>query len=925
MRLTTLLFLCSVSVATLAQEKKQIDHHAYADWKSLSEETISRKGNVVTYHIAPLKGDGVQYIEYKGKQLTFDRGSRAKISASESFVAFKISTQHDSLRKLELDKVPKKKWPKDSLAIHLLASDTTIYFHKVKSYKIGEKGGEKIAIHRTDKYELPKPAVKKKKCKFFGKKKKEEAPKEKYNGSVLTFYDASAGTTGNIEGVKEYTVNKEGNAWSWITSKTYNDSIDSCFITVNMDLENPKTIWKNAGEAINLSFDEKGNQLAFLASADTGDVKVHSLYLWKKGWEAPKMIVDSLSKEFSNYYSVSKNKQPYFSKSGGRLFFGVGKKPVKEPKDTLTKEEKYKLDLWSWTDGKLQPQQLKEVNRQKKRSDLYVYHIEDSKIVQLSDSTHQGVSIPFHNDGEYGLIMTQHPYLKEMTWDGWFYDYYRINIKTGEKEKVLEHHSWDGSLSPSGKYFTWYSREDSTWMLKNLENNTTVNLTGNSDGVFHQKYHDVPGLPGPSGGVRWLLDEQNALVQGQYDAWVCSPTGGKSYRLTKGKEKNVSYYYSKLDYEEVYIDLTKELFFRTFNEITKEEGIAKYDFNGISDVFSEPYKITLFTKAKESNKVIFRQSSLQQYPEVQLTDLTFKKRKVLSSTNPQQKDYNWASVELVSWNTYEGDSLSGLLYKPEDFDSTKKYPLMVYFYERYADNIHFHYMPKPTASIIYPTEYASNGYVIFIPDIAYKTGHPAKSAYNCIVSGTESMVKQFPFIDSTRMALQGQSWGGYQTAQLITMTNIYQCGMAGAPVSNMFSAYGGIRWGSGISRAFQYEKGQSRIGQTIWEAPELYVENSPIFHLPKVQTPLLIMHNDGDGAVPWYQGIELFAGLRRLNKPVWMLNYNGDEHNLTRTANKIDLSIRMRQFFDHYLLDKEAPQWMEQGIPAINKGKDNAY
>ena len=182
-----------------------------------------------------------------------------------------------------------------------------------------------------------------------------------------------------------------------------------------------------------------------------------------------------------------------------------------------------------------------------------------------------------------------------------------------------------------------------------------------------------------------------------------------------------------------------------------------------------------------------------------------------------------------------------------------------------------------------------------------------------------------PNIDSKRMGLQGQSWGGYQTAQMITMTNRYAAAMAGAPVSNMISAYGGIRWESGLNRQFQYEKQQSRIGATLWEAPELYIENSPIFNLPKVKTPLLIMSNDEDGAVPWYQGIELFTGLKRLGKPCWMLNYNGDKHNLMKNANRIDLSIRMRQFFDHYLQGAPAPKWLTDGIPATVKGEEMRY
>ena len=276
----------------------------------------------------------------------------------------------------------------------------------------------------------------------------------------------------------------------------------------------------------------------------------------------------------------------------------------------------------------------------------------------------------------------------------------------------------------------------------------------------------------------------------------------------------------------------------------------------------------------------------------------------------------------MRWTSPLGKELEGLIYKPEDFDSTKSYPMLVYFYELYGDRKHQHYIPKPTASIIYATEYTSAGYVVFMPDIRYDPGYPARGAYDCIMSGTDEVLKRYPNIDETRMGLQGQSWGGYQTAQLITMTNRYKAAMAGAPVSNMFSAYGGIRWGSGLNRQFQYERSQSRIGKTIWEAPELYTENSPLFGLPNVETPLLIMHNDEDGAVPWYQGIELFTGLKRLNKPTWLLNYNGDDHNLMKNANRMDLSIRMRQFFDYYLQDQPAPEWLIHGIPAVDKGRD---
>ncbi len=169
--------------------------------------------------------------------------------------------------------------------------------------------------------------------------------------------------------------------------------------------------------------------------------------------------------------------------------------------------------------------------------------------------------------------------------------------------------------------------------------------------------------------------------------------------------------------------------------------------------------------------------------------------------------------------------------------------------------------------------------------------------------------------------MQGHSWGGYQTAYLATQTDMFACGESGAPVSNMTSAYGGIRWGTGMSRMFQYEKSQSRIGDTLWNARDKYINNSPLFFADKVNTPLLILHNDQDTAVPWYQGIELFVALRRLEKPAWMLNYNGEPHGVMGDANRKDFAKRMQQFFDHYLKGEAMPVWMADGLPAVDKGK----
>ena len=268
----------------------------------------------------------------------------------------------------------------------------------------------------------------------------------------------------------------------------------------------------------------------------------------------------------------------------------------------------------------------------------------------------------------------------------------------------------------------------------------------------------------------------------------------------------------------------------------------------------------------------------------------------LTDANPRQADYRWGSAEVVEWASNDGVPLRGILYTPDGFDPAQKYPMMVYFYERMSDGIHSYRSPTPGGSSISVPFYVSRGYVVFIPDIPYEVGYPGERALDAVVPGLLSIVAR-GFVREDRIGVQGHSWGGYQIAYMITKTNLFAAAEAGAPVSNMTSAYGGIRWSSGMSRMFQYERTQRRIGGTLWESISEYLHNSPVFFADKIHTPLLMLHNDEDGAVPWYQGIEMFVAMRRLQKPVWMLNYNGQGHGLSREADRKDWAIRMQQFF----------------------------
>jgi len=509
-------------------------------------------------------------------------------------------------------------------------------------------------------------------------------------------------------------------------------------------------------------------------------------------------------------------------------------------------------------------------------------------------------------------------------------DAYLIDLKTGTSKQVAAGMRGTPRLSPMGRYVYWYEPADSSWHTLSVKDGVKRNLTKKIGLPFYDETNDVPSLPGSYGHPGWVEQDSYLLVYDKHDIWKLDPSGKKApANLTDsyGRRQNLRFRYEKIDEEEKYIPANATLYLSAFAYGNKAGGYYR-DYvqqQGQPEklIFSD-HAYTQLSKAKKDNRITFRRGSFREYNDLYASELSFAKVEQLSRANPQMADYLWGSVELVNWTSTEGEPLEGLLYKPENFDPKKKYPMLVYFYERSSDGMHNHRVPAPSASTINIPYFVSNDYLVFVPDIVYKDGYPGESAMDCIIPGVQMLTAQ-GFVDEKNMALQGQSWGGYQIAYMVTRTNLFKAAMAGAPVANMTSAYGGIRWSTGMSRQFQYERTQSRIGGTLWEKPLQFIENSPLFFADRVKTPLLIMHNDQDGAVPWYQGIEYFMALRRLNKPVWMLVYNGEDHNLVQRKNRKDLSVRLSQFFDHYLKGAPAPVWMQQGVPSVVKGKEYGF
>jgi dipeptidyl aminopeptidase/acylaminoacyl peptidase len=389
-----------------------------------------------------------------------------------------------------------------------------------------------------------------------------------------------------------------------------------------------------------------------------------------------------------------------------------------------------------------------------------------------------------------------------------------------------------------------------------------------------------------------------------------------------GRQRGVTYRVVPLDADERALDPNAPLTLRAFDNATKASGYARTRLGSSlapEVLVMAPKNYAALQKARRAEQFLLTQQTYREFPDL-WTGATIAGATKISNANPQELEYPRGDVELVSWLNDDGVPLQGMLFKPEGFDPSKKYPLISYYYERLSDGLH-NYVAPSGRNTINPMIYTALGYLVFFPDIVYTNGFPGPSAAKAIIPGVQSLIAR-GFVDPRRLGIAGQSWGGYQSAYLLTVTNMFAAAVPNATVVNMTSAYGGIRWGPGVLRQFQYEHTQSRIGGSLWEFPERYIENSPLFKLDRVTTPVLFMANDADDAVPWYQGIEFYSAMRRLKKEAYFVVYNGDVHNPTKRANQKDIDRKMQEFFGNKLLGQPAPEWMVRGIPYLEKGRD---
>lgn len=686
------------------------------------------------------------------------------------------------------------------------------------------------------------------------------------------------------------------------------------------------------GHYAGMAWSEDGAALAYVRAVESADGEPGPgvLAAWRDGRAAD--LVGS--GDAPEGWLVPTTNELRWSEDGGRLFFGWrpkradelepavaaatsgdggGQEPPFDPYDTESILDGRGVDVWHWLDPRVSPQQKALWDREKERTYRAVYHMDSGRVVGLADPDVPEVQIP--SNARVAIAASDVPYRRAATWAGGREDVFAVDLETGGRTLVAERLEQRGRLSPEGRFVLFW--RDGHYHLSDVAGGTTRNVTEGLGVSFVDEDHDTPDAPGGYGAGGWLEGDAAVLLYDKFDVWVVPTDGGAARMLTDGagRRERRQFRVVDTDPDTEAIGPRDRLLLSSYHDVLKNHGFyeARVDRAGVTPLLEEDRRFRFVAKAEDADTYLFTREDYDEFPDLWVSRPDFSDARRLTDVNPGLSDFAWGTSELVEWRSLDGTPLQGVVIKPGNYDPSRRYPVLVYYYELFSQRLHEFNEPAVNHRPSFPL-YASNGYVVFLPDVRFEVGRPGFSATKAVVPGVQHLV-DIGLADPDAVALHGHSWSGYQTAFVVTQTDIFRTAIAGAPVANMTSAYSGIRWGTGLARQFQYEQGQSRLSGSLWEARDEYIDNSPVFFADRIDTPLLILHGDEDDAVPWYQSIELYLALRRLDKEAVFLQYRDEPHHPQKYANKLDWAVKMKEWLDHYLKGEPAAEWIEKGAP----------
>ncbi|MBL8239302.1 MAG: S9 family peptidase [Bryobacterales bacterium] len=918
--------LIALSTITLVQANKPLGLADILSWKRIQSASVSNDGNWFAYQLVPTEGDATVVIRdlTGGKDSTFPIGelpaatggfgppapfaTAVRFSEDSKWAAF---TVYPNKPKTPLrDRKPTF----NKMVLVELATGKKTEFDRVRRYSFsGERGGW-LAMLRY------KPEG------------------QKWEGADLILRELATGDELNTGNVAEFAFDKKGDWLAFIADAS--DMAGNGVQLRNMEtgavmpLDSAKAAYKG------LTWTEKGDGLAVLRGVEDKafEEKLYAVVGFRNlsATARPEKIQFDPKAErgFPAGMTVSPNRPPSWTQDLAAITFGIhevkAKKPGEEPKGPPAppavapakpdEKERAGLVLWHWQDKRLQPQQQVEESRDKSFSYLSLYRVAEKRFVRLADDTLRQVNIPEPHTMALGVDQT--PYQLNGSLNGQrFQDVYVVDLATGKRTLALQKARYFNGPSPDSKFLAYY--EDGHHWVYDTATGAKKNLTANVKATtFWDDEDDHNVLKPPARSLGWSADSRALLVTDNWDIWKVGLDGKATNLTLTGKKEKVRYRSRyRLDPEEKGVDLSKTLYVDAYGEWTKKGGIVSIAPGAKPKTLVwDDARFGGLLKAKNADKFLYRRESWADYPDYHAAGAELGGAVRITAANPQQKEFGWTSgARLIDYTSEKGDKLQGALYLPANYEPGKRYPTVVYIYERLSDGLNSY--AQPSLAAFNRSVYNNQGYAVFTPDITYKLNDPGMSAVWCVLPGLKAAVAS-GVVDEARVGLHGHSWGGYQTAFLVTQTNAFKSAIAGAPLTDMISMYSSVYWNTGSANQPIFESSQGRFTSGYTDNLEAYVRNSPVFHAQKVQTPLMILHNDKDGAVDFTQGIEYFNTLRRLQKPVIMLQYRGENHGLRVPVNQKDYLVRMREYFGHHLKGDPAPAWLTEGVPHL-KLKDH--
>jgi dipeptidyl aminopeptidase/acylaminoacyl peptidase len=594
---------------------------------------------------------------------------------------------------------------------------------------------------------------------------------------------------------------------------------------------------------------------------------------------------------------------------------GEEEEPDEEEKKSEEDEEPATVEVWNAKDVDIIPEQKVFAGRDRTENYLSAWHLDDSRFVQLGNELTETSTLV---DGEkFAIGMNQTPYERERMFGPRYNDVYRIDVASGDREMLHERVEINYGPSKSGRYYLYFE-DDNFWTI-DLESGEPTNITESVPTSFVNADRGLTVEQKPPWGMGgWTENDRSVFLYDRYDIWEVRADGSEASRLTRGAEDSVRYRYARLDFDEEFIDTDEPLYLTTYGDWTKKSGYARVRRGQPPEqlVWMDA-AVSTVRKADSADTYTFMAQRFDDSPDYFVAGPTLASPRQVTETNPFLADYAWAESGLIEYENAWGVPLQAILRYPADYEPGKQYPMIVYIYERLSRGLHSFYVPSER-SPYNDAVFTAEGYFVLRPDIVYRDRDPGVSAVAAIEPAVQAAIAT-GLVDPDRVGLTGHSWGGYQTAFTVTQTDIFSAAVAGAPLTNLFSMYLSVYWNSGGTDARIFEISQGRMEVPFWEDIEAYRRNSPVFHVDKLNTPLLVAHGTEDGAVDFNQGVEYYNAARRANKDFVLLVYNGENHGNRQKPNQLDYHRRIIQWFGHYLKGDPAPQWISEGVSYLEQ------